>query len=347
MSHLVEIDGSYGEGGGQILRTSLSLAILAGRPVEITNVRGRRKKPGLQPQHLTAVRAAARICCAGLTGDMVGSTALRFEPGAPAQPGHYHFDVGTAGAAPLVLQTVLLPLALAPGRSTVAVTGGTHVPHAPPADYLERVYLPALRRAGVELHFEWPAAGYFPRGGGHLRLEIPGAAVLRPVDLVERGRLVSLRAHILSSGLPDHVLDRGTAVVERYMRGIGRPVTVDRLGKPSPGPGAAVLIAAECENGLAGFASIGERGKPMEKVAEAPCEEFLKWWKSGAAVDEHLADQLVLPAALAGGESRWTTPAVTEHVRTVLWVVRQFLPVEVALEQPGEGPIIVALCSSG
>lgn len=347
MSTPLHIDGSYGEGGGQILRTSLSLAILTGRPVAIQRIRAGRKKPGLQPQHLTAVRAAAAVCAARVTGDRVGSTDLQFEPGAPAVPGRYRFDIGTAGATPLVLQTVLLPLARAVGSSHVTATGGTHVPHAPAAEYLEAVYLPALRLAGLEVDLEFPGYGFFPRGGGQLQATIRSTLSFTPVDFTERGRLTRLRAFVVTSGLPEHVAERGAATVEKFMKGIGRKGEVERRDKPSPGPGAAVLVAAECEGGLAGFTQIGERGVPMEKVAQAPCKAFLAWWKTGAAVDEHLSDQLVLPMSLAAGQSRWTTHEVTEHLRTVLWVAGQFLPIESELEEREGGGATVTLRGAG
>jgi RNA 3'-terminal phosphate cyclase (ATP) len=340
MSTPVQIDGSFGEGGGQIIRTSLSLSAMTGRAVQITNVRARRTKPGLQPQHLAAVRAAAALCDAHLDGDSVGSTAFTFEPQAPVTAGEYHFDIGTAGAAPLVVQTVLMPLAHAKGVSTVRVTGGTHVPHSPPVEYLEAISLPALRRAGLDVSLEYSSAGFYPRGGGQIVLNVEVCSAPTPLDFVERGKLESLRAYIVTSNLPPHVAERGAATVERAMKGVGRNVAVEQRDKPSPGPGAAVVLAAQCESGLAAFSSIGELRRPMEKVAEAPCKEFMRWWKSGAACDEHLADQLVLPMSFADGQSRWTTPLVTDHLRTVIEVVRQFLPVEATLEENEDGGTI-------
>jgi len=334
---MIEIDGSYGEGGGQILRTSLALAAVTGQAVEIANVRAGRSKPGLQPQHLTAVRAAAALCDARLEGDTVGSTRLAFKPQNAPCPDTYRFDIGTAGATTLVAQTVLLPLAHGATESQVTITGGTHVPHAPPAEYLEATYLPALHRAGLPVRFDCPRAGFYPKGGGEVRLEISAPSSLQPLDFTERGKLTTLRAFILTSLLPAHIGERGAAAVEKFMKGIGRPVSVERRERPSVGPGAAVVLAAECEGGFAGFTALGERGKPMEKVAQEACEAFMAWWKTGAACDEHLADQLALPMALAAGESRWRTPTVTEHLRTVLWVVRQFLPVQASVEELSSG----------
>jgi len=344
----VQIDGSYGEGGGQILRTSVSLAALTGRAVEITRIRAGRSKPGLQPQHLMAVRAVAALCGAALEGDAVGSQRLLFTPRADPQPGRYRFDIGTAGAAPLVIQSVLLPLALAGGApSGATVIGGTHVPHAPPLEYLEAVYLPALRRAGLAAMVSYSRAGFFPAGGGEVVLETLPAPRLQPLDLTERGKLQALTAYVVTGKLPEHVGARGEATIERYLRGVGRRATIAVRRLPARGPGAAVVLAAECEGGHAGFTGLGRRGKPMEEVAEEPCAAFMAWWKTGAACDEHLADQLVLPMALAAGESRWSTPAVTEHLCTVLWVARQFLPIESRIEESGEGPATVVVRGAG
>jgi RNA 3'-terminal phosphate cyclase (ATP) len=340
----VEIDGSYGEGGGQIIRTSLSLSAITGRTLEITAIRAKRSRPGLQPQHLAAVRAAAELCGAELSGDAAGSSSLRFTPTRLVQAGDYCFDIRTAGAAPLVAQTVALPLVLAGGPSTVHITGGTHVPHAPPADYLEAVYLPALRMRGVPARVEYPRAGFFPKGGGEILLRIDTLShPLSPLRLIERGELRSLTAFVVTAELPEHVGRRGASAIEKFMKGVGRKVRVELRDCPALNPGAAVVLAAECEEGLAGFTSLGERGKPVERVAEEACQQFMAWWKSGAACDEHLADQLVLPAVLTPGESRWTTPVVTEHLRTVLWVAGRFLPVQSSIEESGTGAAAVTV----
>ena len=339
----VTIDGSYGEGGGQILRTSLSLSALTGRPIEIVRIRAGRPRPGLQPQHLASVKAAADLCAAQLEGAEIGSVRLRFAPQAAPAPGAYHFAIGTAGATALVLQTVLPPLALAPGASRVTVTGGTHVSHAPTADYLERVYLPTLARHGLTASLLSPRAGFFPKGGGEVSAEIAGGAAPQPVMLTERGALLALTALIVTSGLPPTVAERGIAAVRQELARLPVGMSVETREAPSVGPGAAVLLVAEYEGGLAGFSAIGERGKRMETMAEEACQSFRVWWETGAACEEHLADQLVLPMALTVGESRWTTSRVTEHLRTVLWVVPQFLPVEASLVENPDGSGLVIL----
>lgn len=332
---MISIDGSHGEGGGQIIRTSLSLSALTGKPVTVTNVRARRSKPGLQPQHLKAVEAAAALCDAALDGAFVGSTRFTFSPFVPVKSGSYHFDIGTAGAAPLVIQTVLMPLALAEGESRVTVTGGTHVPHAPSAQYLEHVYATMLGDHGLQASIESPEAGFFPRGGGRITAQIQ-PSWFTPINLTERGRLKSIDVYVVTSQLPSHVAERGGAAAAKELRGFKKP-DVHLLDLPSRGQGAAVVVVAESEHVRAGFSAIGERGKPMERVAEEACRQFAAWYRSEAVCDEHLADQFVLPMALTTGESRWTTSQVTEHLRTVLWLVQQFLPVEVALEEKSDG----------
>jgi RNA 3'-terminal phosphate cyclase (ATP) len=342
----IQLDGAYGEGGGQILRTGVALAALTGEAVLFERIRAGRTKPGLQPQHLAAVRAAASLCAAELSGDVVGSQQLLFTPRTPVRADRYRIDIGTAGAVPLVLQTVLLPLALA-GTSRVTITGGTHVPHAPTAEYLAHVYLPALARAGVRATLAMPSAGFYPRGGGEMTAEITPAR-LQPFDLTARGKINSITAHILTANLPAHVGERGAETAARLLKRLGIPGTrVSAVTAPSNGPGAAITIAVACAGGGAGFTSLGERGKPMERVVEEAVIDLQRWLKTTAACDAHLADQIVLPAALSGGECRWTAPAATEHLRTVLWVARHFRPLVTTIMDQDDGTVQVSVRPGG
>lgn len=343
MSSLLSIDGSFGEGGGQIIRTAVSLSAITGRAIEVFNVRARRSRPGLQPQHLAAVRAAASLCGANLMGDSTGSVHFRFEPTHPVASGDYHFDIGTAGAAPLVVQTVLLPLCFATGPSTVRVLGGTHVPHAPTAEYLENIYFPTLQELGLDADFTYSSAGFYPKGGGEVSVRIGGSGQISSLDWRERGAVQEVRAHIVTANLPDDVTTRGAQTIEKAMKFIKRAITIETRKKLSLGPGAAVVLSAQSQSGRAGFSAVGERRLPMERVASAPCEEFARWLQAGVTCDEHLADQLVLPLAFATSPSYWTTPAVTEHLRTVIWVVEQFLSVEAHVEESPEGWGTVAM----
>lgn len=339
----IYIDGSFGEGGGQIIRTSVALSALTGRPIEIANIRARRSKPGLQAQHLTSVRAAAALCGARLHGDTLGSQFLRMAPGSLDGPADFEIDVAaarggaSAGATGLVAQTMLIPMSfLAHEATTSRILGGTHVPMAPPADYLQAVYAPALGRMGMACQVDVRRLGYYPKGGGEIRLSVAGR-LRTPICWVERGRLLRLRLIVATALLPDHVAVRGQEAALKELKGYGVPVETQVVRLESNGPGAAVLIAAECENGLGGWTGLGELGKPMERVAEEAVKGFKRWFATGAAVDEHLADQLALPCALMPEESQWTTPIVTDHLRTVLAVAKQFLPIEYSIQENADG----------
>jgi RNA 3'-terminal phosphate cyclase (ATP) len=321
---MIRIDGSYGEGGGQIIRTSVSLAAITRQPVEIVNIRAKRSKPGLQPQHLAAVKAAAEICGAQLEGANVGSTRLVFSPTTDVQSGDYRFEIGTAGSAPLVAQTVLIPLALTGKPSTVVVTGGTHNPMAPDSDYLERVYASALTEMGISVRVESPRAGFYPAGGGLVAVQITGAPELFPIQRTQRGAQRKLEAIVTTSGLSDSLFNRARAVLLEKLGDID----IRHDEKESNGPGAAVTIIADHVGGQAGFTGLGARIKPMEAVTQEAIDFYLDWRDADSAVDEHLADQLVLPALFAAGESSWKTAVVTEHLRSVLWLGKHFVEFE-------------------
>ena len=348
----IEIDGSLGEGGGQIIRTSVSLSAITGRPVQIANIRARRSKPGLQAQHLTAVRAAAALCDAVLKGGEIGSQFLRFTPGPLTAQDTFAFDVGTAGAAGLVAQTLLAPMLFLPKRPggqgvTVTVRGGTHVPMAPPADYVEAVYRPILQQMGADVSFKMTRAGFFPKGGGDIELRCGEGRLTAPIDRTDRGRMQRLRLFIVTCQLPEHVATRGVDTLMKDLKGYGVPVLVEKRALEGGCPGAAIVLVAECENGGGGWTSLGERGKPIERVAAEALRDFQKWIAGSAAVDEHLADQLVLPCALVRGESKWSAPAITDHLRTVLEVAQRFLPITYSIEERGDGAGVVTLQGSG
>ncbi len=348
---MLAIDGSYGEGGGQVLRTALALSALTGQAVRVERIRAGRPNPGLQAQHLTGVLAAARICAAQVEGARLGSQTLVFAPRQPPQAGDYRFDVaeqrqgGSAGAVTLVLHTVLLPLANAAGRSRVTVRGGTHVAWSPPYQHLERVYLPTLQRMGLTTRPRLARWGWYPHGGGEVTVEVEGIPqrTLAPLELTGRGGLRQIWALSAYSNLPAHVGERQRQRLEELLRQANLTPQSGTVQAPAPGPGSAVLLVAECDEVVAGFSALGARGKPAERVAEEAAADFLRWWRSGAAVEMHLADQLVLPLALAGGPSTFTTCRVTRHLLTNAWVVRQFLPVQIEVEgEEGEaGRVLV------
>lgn len=325
------LDGSYGEGGGQILRTSLALAALLNQPVQINRIRAGRKNPGLAAQHLTAVRAVATICDARLTGDTLGSTSLTFKPQSPPIPGLYEFDValartgGSAGAATLVLQTVLLPLALAARASEVTVRGGTHVPWSPSFHYFNEVYLRMLTSLGVQATAELLAWGWYPSGGGEIKLTIPGQARLTSLFPQWRGTLRQITGVAVAANLPAHIAQRMRDRAINLLKQVNLPAQIVPKRVPSLSPGAGIFLVAEYEGGRAGFTALGEKGKPSEQVAQEAVDDLLSFHNSGAFFDEHLTDQLILPLALAGQPLTLTTQRLSKHALTNIWVVEQFL----------------------
>ena len=337
---MIVINGSYGEGGGQVLRTSLTLAALLGEPLRIENIRAQRRRPGLQAQHLTGVWAIAQICDAELEGADFGSLNLTFKPRSSPRAGEYSFDVaqarkgGSAGATSLVSQTLLLPLAFAPGQSRLTIRGGTHVAWSPPFPYLKHVYLPILARMGLEASAEIERWGWYPIGGGQMTAVIRGRkeSYLSGLDLVERGELKRVWGISATSNLPPHIGQRQKKRAEEYLRRRGFDPQIKIVDAPSPGQGTVVFLVAEYKRTVAGFSSPGRRGKPAEKVAEEACRDFIEYHQSGACLDKHLADQLILPLALTPGPSAFTTCEITQHLLTNVWVVEQFLEVRFEIE---------------
>jgi len=340
LSSRISIDGAYGEGGGQLVRTALALSALTARAVYIENIRAGRSEPGLRAQHLAAVRALAAVCGAEVEGAEPGSKALVFEPTMHPQPGDYRWEIGTAGAVSLVFQAVLWPLALANGPSTITLVGGTHVEWSPPLDYLQQVYLPALRNVAFTAVGESPLAtlvvdlwGWYPRGGGVIRAMIAGNARLHSVQWTRRGPLRSVSVLSAASNLPEHIGQRQASRADFLLRKRGIKAQIRASAPPSPGQGTVVFVLAEYENAQAGFTGYGRLRKPAEKVAEEACQAFARYHERAQPVDEHLADQLLLPVALAhgwagadGGETQYAVESVTEHLLTQAWVIQQFLP---------------------
>jgi len=321
------IDGSFGEGGGQILRTALALAAILQRPVEIRNIRGGRKKPGLRPQHLAAVKALAKVTSAQVRGAEVGSTRLYFEP-CQLKGGTYTLDIGTAGSTALVLQAVMPGLLFAEDPSRMTITGGTHVPWSPCFHYLKEVFVPTVSEMGGPVSLEIGPWGWYPKGGGRIVASISPAGGLSAIDRTNRGDLTGIYLLSAVSNLPSGIGERQRDQVLRRLRGQGYHATrVELVQSPSQGPGTVVFVKAEFEKGAAGFTSLGKKGKPAETVADEACTAFFEFMASEASVDSHLADQLVLYMALARGRSCFVAEAITEHLRTNIWVIEQFLPV--------------------
>ena len=338
MTTQVEIDGSSGEGGGQVLRTALSLSVLTGQPFRIDHIRARRANPGLQPQHLAAVHAAAAISQAEIIGAEVGSQFLKFHPG-NLRPGNYRFDIKTAGSTSLVLQTILIPLSLADGSSSITLTGGTHVPWSPSFHYLALHWLPFIQQMGGRIRLTLENAGYYPQGGGKVEALIRPASGLLPIHLVERGALVEINGISGVSNLDLNIATRQKHQALRRLELICRHTHIKSQEVPAFGKGTFLLVVAEFEKTRAAYCALGARGLRAERVADEACEPLEKLIAGPAAVDEYLADQLLLPMAFAKGESQVYTARITGHLLINADILRKFLSVNILiqgdLDQPG------------
>lgn len=328
---MIEIDGSLGEGGGQVLRTSLTLSILTGRPFLITRIRAGRARPGLQPQHLAAVRAAAAISAAQVEGDFVGSQVLTFVPG-PVRPGEYRFEIGTAGATGLVLQTIWLPLALASASSVITVIGGTHVPWSPCYHYLAWQWLSFLRRLGLDGALTLDLAGFYPEGGGIVRAQIAPADAIAALRLTERGAFKGIRGLSLVANLDLSIAERQRARALRRLAGRHNRIEIEIADVRANNKGTALILLAEFRHSTACYSALGAPGKRAEQVADEACLRLEKFLAGTGAVDEHLADQLLLPLAFADGPSEYRTARVTDHLTTNSEIIRQFGVAEIAVE---------------
>lgn len=318
----VTIDGAAGEGGGQILRSALSLSMLTGRALRIDNIRAGRDKPGLLRQHLTAVQAAAEICGADVHGALAGSRTLDFRPG-PIRAGDYRWAIGTAGSCTLVLQTVLPALWRAGGPSRVRIEGGTHNPGAPPSDFLQHAWLPLLTRIGLHAELTLLRHGFFPAGGGAIEATVTPATVVEPLWLEDRGERHAQRAEALFAALPASIAERELAEVGTRLG--WPPESLALHGLPAAcGPGNALSLRIDSEHVTELFTAFGERGVSAETVARRVCNTAKRYLASRAAVGPYLADQLLLPLALAGGS--FTTVEPSAHTRSNLDVIRRFLP---------------------
>jgi RNA 3'-terminal phosphate cyclase (ATP) len=375
---IVEIDGGRGEGGGQILRTSLALSMITGRPLVMHRIRAGRAKPGLRRQHLACVQAAARLCNARVTGDRVGSQALEFEPGSlDAAPTELTIDIGTAGSTSLVVQTILVPAIVAGRGLTARVIGGTHNPMAPPFDFLERVFLPHLRAMGARVAMALDRHGFAVGGGapgkqdwhddetphrGQLTLTVDAAdaaraagaaraadaagAALRPIELLEAGPITARRAIALLARLPTHVGERELGVVRERLGFAAADCQVVEVA--GGGPANVLLVEIERAGGRELVTRFGEKGLRAELVASRACDELDAFLRAGVPVGEHLADQLLLPLAVAGG-GRFRCAPLSSHAITNIETIRRFLDVPIRVDPdpgPGGDTVVVSLGAS-
>lgn len=346
----VQLDGQAGEGGGQVIRSALALALLTGRPFTITGIRGKRSPPGLQPQHVTCVKAAQTIGQAEVAGAELGSSTLAFSPTA-VRAGDYLFDVGTAGSTPLLFQTLCFPLALAGGASNLKLRGGTHVRHSPSIHQLSLVWRPMLRRLGFHFELELERAGFFPEGGGEVTARITPAEPSKSFTCLARGTLLEAQVLSVISGVP---MARAGALSDRAqqrLRERGVLAEADNLPLPSPrSKGAAVMVHARFEHAHAGFSELSEEPEPLA-AADRAASAFARYMEQGGAIDAHLGDQLLLPLAIAAAGLQGGTPTsgryttvLTSHLLTQVEVLRAFLDVRIAVRgaRDEEGEVVVA-----
>ena len=331
----IKIDGSYGEGGGQILRTALSLASVLKRDVQIYDIRKGRRIPGLQPQHLTCVNACRDITDAEVEGNRLQSIFLRFSP-KTIKGGDFLFDVakikGSAGSVSLVLQSILLPLLLAETSTQVQIKGGTHVPWSPAFTYLEQVFFPTIRKIGCEVKGEIKKWGWYPKGGGEVTFLINPVKKILSLNLLERGKLLKLSGISAVSNLPLSIAKRQRDQAYKILREKRFTPEIELVDVPSMGKGTFFFLLAEFEQSLAGFSSLGEIKKRAETVAEEACQDFLKFMETDAALEKHLADQLIPYLSLTGDKSSFTVSSVSQHFLTNIWAVKNFLPVRIEVE---------------
>lgn len=320
---MIEIDGSFGEGGGQILRTAVSLSAVTGEPVKISNIRANRPNPGMSPQHVTGIEALAEICGGDVDGLFAGSKEITFRPG-QLTGGEFEFDVGTAGSVSLVLQSCLLPAIMSKSPMRVSVKGGTDVRWSPPIDYVRLVHLPLLERFGADCDMNVTSRGFYPEGGGDVVLETSPTGGLKPMDLSNRGKVQSVRGIAFAQNLPEHIATRMKHSAMKKLLDF-KEVKIDVDLTRGHSTGAGIVLVAECENTIIGASALGAKGVRSETLGESCAEDLLETIRSGATVDEHMLDQILPYIALAGSGSKLLTEEMTGHAKTNIWVIEHFL----------------------
>lgn len=330
---IIQIDGSQGEGGGQVLRTSLTLSLLTQKAVEVINIRAKRKKPGLLRQHLTCVRAAREICGGKVEGDELGSSRIVFTP-AKVKAGNYHFAISTAGSTSLVCQTILLPLAFAQGQSSVLFEGGTHNGLSPSVTFLQWSFLPVLAQMGLNTRVSLERHGFNPAGGGKWRLDIDPVTALQPVKLMDNDEQIELANNLSATAIVSQLPE---SIAARELKTVAKTLGIEGLSEElvmadSAGPGNTLILRLQHNAYSSVFERVGEFGTSAEKVAKRTVGKLNKLLRSGATVEEHLADQLLLPMCLAGS-GRYTTTEPSLHTRTNIQVINQITGIDIRLDR--------------
>jgi RNA 3'-terminal phosphate cyclase (ATP) len=343
---MLHIDGSIGEGGGQVLRTSLSLSLITQQPFTITKIRSNRKKPGLMPQHVKCVEVSAAIGGAEYSGAKFGSSEVTFIPKG-LKPGDYRIDIGTAASTSLLLQTVFLPLSMAKDKSRIVVMGGTHVPWSPNHHYLTQHWLYYMRKIGLNGKLTFVRAGFYPDGEGKVIAEIRPHTELQPLDLAERGQLLRIKGVSAVANLDVEVAKRQRMQIARRLKPFGHQYQIRIENMRSNFKNSMVMLAVEYENGSACFTSLGYIGKRAETVADESINELINFINSQGTIDKYLADQLILPLAFVKKPSIFKTNKITPHLRTNIEVIKYFLnDVDFQIEEKSENEGIVKINSN-
>lgn len=344
---MIEIDGGHGEGGGAILRNAIALSAAFGEPVRVFSIRAKRKEPGLKLQHMTGVRALAEMSAAKVSGLEKGSQEITFEPG-KVVGGSHRLDIGSAGSVTLVLQALMPALAFASAPAELELVGGTHVSWSPPFEYLAEVLLPILRRMGYSGKVELAKHGWYPKGGGIVQAEIEPCGELKPLQFVERGELEEIGGVSVASNLPEHVAKRQAEAAQGAIRKAGLECKLEVMTTNATCPGSAVVLWARYSSGaVLGASALGAIGKRAEQVGEEAAKALLAEIASGAAVDSHLADQLLIYMALAGGRSEISVSRITEHARTNAWLLEHFIKRRFEIEERPDKTARIAIDGVG
>ena len=333
---MLEVDGSHGEGGGQLLRMAVALSVLTEQPIRVTRIRAGRKNPGLAAQHVTAVGALAKMCDAEVDGLQIGSSTIAVQPG-KIRPGAYSFDVGTAGSVTLVLQALIPVAAAAPGPVRLRVVGGTDVPWSPPADFFARVFLPLLRRVGGRVEVEVMRRGYYPRGGGIVETVVQPTREWSPLEFTELGKVERVRGIAHVANLPEEIPRRMKHAATRRLHGLADVKIEERIyrGEDAVGQGGALVLWAETDATVLGSDSLARRGASSEQVGEEAAGSLRAEIESGSTFDVHLTDQLLVYLARATGPSTFCTRQISGHLDTMMWLLPQFLPCRFGVANEG------------
>jgi RNA 3'-phosphate cyclase len=332
--NIIEIDGSYGEGGGQLLRMSMALSAIAKKPVKVINIRAKRPKPGLAAQHITAIKSVAELSGGEVSGLTKGSQVVEFQP-SEISGGDVLLNVGTAGSVTLVLQASILASIFARNPTNIRIIGGTDVRWSPPFDYFKNIFIPIIKKMGIVVELTLAKRGYYPRGGGEIVASIEPVGTIKPLAVSERGSMKSIRGLAHISNLPREIAERMKIEAEHNLKNFGQ-IEVDAVQYESSGAigsGGAIVLWAEFENTIIGSNHLAEKGLKAERVAQLASEALKHELESGCTLDVYCADQVLPYMALAQGESCFTTRELSNHAKTNIWLIEQFLDVKFDVEK--------------